>query len=143
MDLLLLLLPLQNPCPAGAAPDASGACVCGSTFTPAYNGSTLISCINGTNLASCPASAPIAVRTLANAPVVVQCITDSTPCPTGFTLILFNGNPSVRQECRPNQGGCNYAGFSLQVGCHLHLQQLSASDACTGLQPSCAPPWWH
>jgi hypothetical protein len=47
--------------------------------------------------------------------VVVQCITESTPCPAGFELILYNGVPSVRQECRPNQGGCNYNGFGLQV----------------------------
>jgi hypothetical protein len=114
---VLLLLLLQNPCPDGAAPDASGACVCNSTlFTPAFNGSTLIACINGTNLASCPASAPVEVKTLAAVPVIVRCITESTPCPSGFELILYNGNPSVRQECRPNQGGCNYAGFGLQVG---------------------------
>jgi hypothetical protein len=88
------LLLLQNPCPEGAAPGASGACVCGSTFTPAFNRSTLIACINGTSIASCPDSAPVEVRTLANTPVVVQCITQNTDCPTGFTLALYNGVPA-------------------------------------------------
>lgn len=123
--LLLLLLLLQNPCVDGAAPDASGACVCSNSTTPAFNGSSLIACLNGTNLASCPASAPVEVKTLANVPVVVQCITESTPCPTGFTLVLYSGKPSVRQECRPNQGGCNYAGYSLQVRAAHTLLLLS------------------
>jgi hypothetical protein len=123
---LLLLLLLQNPCPAGASVDASGACVYGSAFTHAFNGSTLIACINGSSIASCPDSAPVEVRTLANTPVVVQCITQSTPCPTGFTLALYNGVPSTRQECRPNNGGCNYNGVALQVRRH---QQSCSSDS--------------
>ncbi|KAF6252818.1 hypothetical protein COO60DRAFT_496788 [Scenedesmus sp. NREL 46B-D3] len=108
--------PSPELCPANATRNESGACVCDAGFTSALNGTTVIACLNSTGLTSCPASAPVAVKPVDDpAPMIMSCITQDTPCPAGFTLALYSGNPSVRQECRPNNGGCNYAGFGIQV----------------------------
>ncbi|WIA34876.1 hypothetical protein OEZ86_013169 [Tetradesmus obliquus] len=101
---------------AGAVPLESGRCGCDlNTTTPAFKSSSLIACLNGTALTTCPPNAPISVRTQGAVPTIVSCITPNTSCPVNFTLPIYSGNPAVRIECRPNFGGCIYAGADMPI----------------------------
>jgi hypothetical protein len=98
--------------------NVNGKCVCGNeTFNlGAYAAHSLTACLNSTAVAlqGCPTGFPIAVRNGTDAPVTEKCITTDSACPAGY-LVLYNGIPAVRQECRLNQGGCIFSGFSLAV----------------------------
>lgn len=117
--------------------NGNGTCVCTQApFTvEATDMGELKACLNSTAIqgGACPAEFPVEVKTSATVPTIEQCITTASACPADYPLALYNGNPSVRQECRPGNS-CNYGGFSMIIT-NANGQVIGCVDANSNACP--------